>query len=104
MSRERRDRVAGAPPGAADLLIATDVAARGLDIEHLTHVVNHNVPSAAKPTCTASAAWGGPAERRRDHPREAREHRMLKPFSAARAARSASEIPTVADLRARRVN
>ena len=36
------------PPadGTAELLIATDVAARGLDIDTLTHVVNYDVPSA----------------------------------------------------------
>jgi ATP-dependent RNA helicase DeaD len=28
-----------------DLLVATDVAARGLDIAHLSHVVNYDVPS-----------------------------------------------------------
>ena len=32
--------------GTAELLIATDVAARGLDIDLLTHVVNYDVPSA----------------------------------------------------------
>jgi RNA polymerase sigma factor (sigma-70 family) len=29
----------------ADLLIATDVAARGLDIAHVSHVVNYDVPA-----------------------------------------------------------
>jgi superfamily II DNA/RNA helicase len=38
-----------------DLLIATDLAARGLDIEQLTHVVNHNVPSAPEAYVHASA-------------------------------------------------
>src|SRR5690606_12709781 len=47
MGQEQRDRVMGRlRAGTADLLIATDVAARGLDIEHLTHVVNYSVPSA----------------------------------------------------------
>ncbi|MFM7489528.1 MAG: DEAD/DEAH box helicase, partial [Actinomycetota bacterium] len=47
MDQEQRDRVMGrVRAGTADLLIATDVAARGLDIEHLTHVVNFDVPSA----------------------------------------------------------
>ena len=32
--------------GTAELLIATDVAARGLDVDTLTHVVNYDVPSA----------------------------------------------------------
>lgn len=30
--------------GANDLLIATDVAARGLDVSHLTHVFNYDLP------------------------------------------------------------
>ncbi|MFM8564494.1 MAG: DEAD/DEAH box helicase [Acidimicrobiia bacterium] len=47
MDQEQRDRVMGrVRAGTADLLIATDVAARGLDIDHLTHVVNFDVPSA----------------------------------------------------------
>ena len=32
--------------GTAELLIATDVAARGLDIDTLSHVFNYEVPSA----------------------------------------------------------
>jgi ATP-dependent RNA helicase DeaD len=49
MSQEQRDRVMGRlRAGTADLLIATDVAARGLDVDTLTHVVNYDVPSAAE--------------------------------------------------------
>ena len=36
----------GLRSNAADLIVATDVAARGLDVEQLTHVVNYDVPSA----------------------------------------------------------
>ncbi len=47
MSQEQRDRVMGRlRNGTAELLIATDVAARGLDVDVLTHVVNYDVPSA----------------------------------------------------------
>ena len=47
MSQEQRDRVMGRlRNGTADLLVATDVAARGLDIDQLTHVINYDVPSA----------------------------------------------------------
>ena len=47
MTQEQRDRVMGRlRGGATELLVATDVAARGLDIEQLTHVVNYDVPSA----------------------------------------------------------
>src|SRR5262249_11940819 len=46
MSQEQRERVMGRlRAGTADLLIATDVAARGLDVEQLTHVINYDVPS-----------------------------------------------------------
>lgn len=30
--------------GAVDILVATDVAARGLDVERITHVVNYDIP------------------------------------------------------------
>jgi ATP-dependent RNA helicase DeaD len=47
MSQAERDRVMNRlRGGTADLLVATDVAARGLDVDHLTHVINYNVPSA----------------------------------------------------------
>jgi ATP-dependent RNA helicase DeaD len=45
MDQEHRTRVVERlRSGRTDLLVATDVAARGLDIEQLTHVVNHDVP------------------------------------------------------------
>ena len=47
MSQEQRDRVMGRLRNeTADLLIATDVAARGLDVDTLTHVVNYALPQA----------------------------------------------------------
>ena len=30
------------------LLVATDIAARGLDIEHVTHVINYDVPNSSE--------------------------------------------------------
>lgn len=49
MDQDQRDRVMDRlRSGTADLLVATDVAARGLDIDHLTHVINHDVPAAAE--------------------------------------------------------
>jgi ATP-dependent RNA helicase DeaD len=45
MSQNDRDRVLRRfKSGQADLLIATDVAARGLDIETVTHVINYDIP------------------------------------------------------------
>jgi ATP-dependent RNA helicase DeaD len=45
LSQVQRDRVMKKfREGKLDILIATDVAARGLDIEHVTHVVNYDIP------------------------------------------------------------
>ena len=47
MDQKQRDRVMSRLRSEkADLIVATDVAARGLDVEQLTHVVNYDVPSA----------------------------------------------------------
>lgn len=49
MTQDQRDRVMGRlRRGSTRLLVATDVAARGLDIEHLTHVFNYGLPAAAE--------------------------------------------------------
>lgn len=46
MDQAQRDRVMGRlREGVAELLVATDVAARGLDVDTLTHVVNFDVPT-----------------------------------------------------------
>src|SRR5262249_36318864 len=45
MTQDQRDRVMKRTRGGnVDVLVATDVAARGLDIEQITHVVNFDVP------------------------------------------------------------
>ena len=36
--------------GTADILIATDVAARGIDIDNITHVINFDIPQAVSYT------------------------------------------------------
>jgi ATP-dependent RNA helicase DeaD len=44
-----RERVMGATrEGRLRFLVATDVAARGIDISHLTHVINHDFPETAE--------------------------------------------------------
>jgi ATP-dependent RNA helicase DeaD len=49
MDQEHRTRVVERlRSGRTELLVATDVAARGLDIDLLTHVVNHDVPQTAE--------------------------------------------------------
>ncbi|MGI9188344.1 MAG: DEAD/DEAH box helicase, partial [Gaiellales bacterium] len=45
LTQDQRDRVMGRLRSRTiDLLVATDVAARGLDVDHLSHVVNYDLP------------------------------------------------------------
>lgn len=44
-NRERKQAVDALKSGAAHIVIATDVAARGIDIADITHVINYDMPS-----------------------------------------------------------
>ncbi|MET8146444.1 DEAD/DEAH box helicase [Sphaerisporangium sp. NPDC005288] len=106
MGQEQRDRVmARLRAGTADLLVATDVAARGLDIEQLTHVVNYNVPSAPESYVHRIGRVGRAGrEGVAITLAEPREHRMLKTIERVTKSRiTVEKVPTVADLRARRL-
>jgi ATP-dependent RNA helicase DeaD len=106
MSQDQRDRVmARLRGGTADLLVATDVAARGLDVEHLTHVVNYDVPSAPESYVHRIGRVGrGGREGVAITLAEPREHRMLKTIERVTKRRIPVEkIPTTADLQARRL-
>ena len=49
MSQEARERSMSAfKAGKKDVLIATDVAARGIDVDDVTHVINHTIPEDEK--------------------------------------------------------
>ena len=41
---QRERAIAGFRDGRADMLVATDVAARGLDIPNVSHVINYDIP------------------------------------------------------------
>jgi superfamily II DNA/RNA helicase len=48
LSQEQRERAMSAfRAGKKDVLIATDVAARGIDVDDVTHVINHTIPEDA---------------------------------------------------------
>jgi ATP-dependent RNA helicase DeaD len=106
LSQEQRDRVMGRlRAGSTELLVATDVAARGLDIDQLTHVVNYDVPSAPESYVHRIGRVGRAGrEGVAITLAEPREHRMLKVIERKTGQRIAIErVPTVSDLRARRL-
>ena len=106
LSQEQRDRVMKKfRAHTSDLLIATDVAARGLDVQHVSHVVNFDVPAAADAYVhrigrTGRAGRTGFAITLC----EPREHRMLR--NIERVTGQPIElvtVPTVADLKAKQL-
>ncbi len=106
MTQDQRDRVMKRTRGGAvDLLVATDVAARGLDIEQITHVVNYNVPESPAGYVhrigrTGRAGREGVAITFA----EPREHRMLKNIEQLTRQRIAvAQLPTAFDVRAKQL-
>jgi ATP-dependent RNA helicase DeaD len=107
MLQKQRDRVMAQFRAAkTDLLVATDVAARGLDIAHLSHVVNYDVPSSPEVYVhrigrTGRVGRAGVAITLA----EPREHRQLRNIEAfTRQKIEVVSVPTVADLRSRRLD
>lgn len=107
MSQVQRDRVMKKlRKGEADLVVATDVAARGLDVEQLSHVFNFDVPSSAEAYVHRIGRVGRAGrEGVAIVLAEPREHRQLRNFErAAKQKIIIEQVPSVADLRARRID
>jgi ATP-dependent RNA helicase DeaD len=105
-AQEQRDRVMKRfRSNSSDLLIATDVAARGLDIEHVSHVFNYDVPT--EPDAYVHRI-GRTGRMGREGVAitfvEPREHRLLRNIQFATKQKIAvGTLPTVNDLRNRRL-
>jgi ATP-dependent RNA helicase DeaD len=106
MDQAQRDRVMGRlRSGTADLVVATDVAARGLDVDVLTHVVNYDVPSAPDSYIHRIGRVGRAGrEGVALTLAEPREHRLLQNIERATGRKIAiQKVPSVEDLQARRL-
>ena len=106
MSQEERDRVMNKLRGGrVDLLVATDVAARGLDIAHLSHVINYEVPPSPKSYVHRIGRVGRAGrEGVAITLAEPREHFLLKNIERlTKQEIVVAALPTVADLQARRL-
>ncbi|MEK7797758.1 MAG: DEAD/DEAH box helicase [Nitrospirota bacterium] len=106
LNQAQRDRVMQSfRSGQTRLLVATDVAARGLDIPHVSHVVNFDVPSAPEVYVhrigrTGRAGREGAAVTIVE-PREQRLLRNIEQLTKSRI--EVAPVPTVADLHAKRL-
>jgi ATP-dependent RNA helicase DeaD len=91
--------------GDIDILVATDVAARGLDVERISHVVNYDIPQDAE-SYVHRIGRTGRAGRAGDAllfvtPRE--RHLLKAIEKATRQPITEMSLPTVDDVNARRV-
>ena len=106
LTQEQRDRVMRRfREGTVELLIATDVAARGLDIENVSHVVNYDVPMSPDAYVhrigrTGRAGRAGAAITFAE-PRERRYLRNIEQLTKQTI--NTESVPTIVDLRARKL-
>jgi ATP-dependent RNA helicase DeaD len=107
LDQQQRDRVMKrARSGAVDVIVATDVAARGIDIDHLTHVINFGIPYSAE-TYVHRIGRTGRAGREGSaitilEPRETRLLRNIERETKQKIA--ILSVPTVTDVHAKRLD
>ncbi|MEC4681767.1 MAG: DEAD/DEAH box helicase [Nitrospirota bacterium] len=106
MNQAQRDRVMQAfRSRKTELLVATDVAARGLDIPHVSHVMNYDVPSSPESYVhrigrTGRAGRAGEAITLVE-PRERWLMQNIERLTKSKV--EMATLPTVADLQAKRL-
>ncbi len=106
LDQPTRDRVMKrARAGQVDVIVATDVAARGIDLENLTHVVNFGIP-ASYDTYVHRIGRTGRAGRTGTAITllEPREHRHLRAIERITKSRiEIRSVPSATDVRAHRL-
>lgn len=107
LDQASRDRVMKrAKAGTIELIVATDVAARGIDLENLTHVVNLGLPPSPE-TYVHRIGRTGRAGRTGTaisviEPREQRRLRFLEAHTKSKI--EVRTVPTLTDARAKRLS
>ncbi len=102
---QREKTIAALKDGGVDILVATDVAARGLDVERISHVLNYDIPHDTESYVhrigrTGRAGRSGAALLFVSP----RERHLLKAIEkATRQKLTEAELPTVEDVNAQRV-
>lgn len=104
--RERESVIRRLKAGQIEIVVATDVAARGLDVEQITHVINYDIPWDVEAYVhrigrTGRAGRSGMATLFIT-PRERKMMREIERYTKSPI--QPMRMPTVADVAARRVN
>jgi ATP-dependent RNA helicase DeaD len=102
---QRERTIAALREGGIDILVATDVAARGLDVERISHVLNYDIPHDTESYVhrigrTGRAGRSG-AALLFVSPRE--RHLLKSIEKATRQKLTGAELPSVEDVNAQRV-
>jgi ATP-dependent RNA helicase DeaD len=107
INQSQRERtIASLKDGSIDILVATDVAARGLDVERISHVLNYDIPHDTESYVhrigrTGRAGRSGKALLFVSP----RERHMLKAIEkATRLKLTEAQLPSVDDVNAQRVS
>ena len=107
LDQAQRDRVMKrARAEQVDVIVATDVAARGIDIEHLTHVINYGIPATTE-TYVHRIGRTGRAGREGTAITilEPRESRLLKNIERMTKQKiQILSVPTATDVHAKRLD
>jgi ATP-dependent RNA helicase DeaD len=102
---QREKTIAALKEGSVDILVATDVAARGLDVDRISHVLNYDIPQDTESYVhrigrTGRAGRSGNALLFVSP----RERHLLKAIEkATRQKLTEAQLPTVEDVNAQRV-
>ena len=103
--QQRERTIARLKAGQVDIVVATDVAARGLDVERISHVVNYDIPYDAQ-TYIHRIGRTGRAGRNGEAilfvaPRERNMLRIIE--RATKQSIERMQLPSVADINERRI-
>ncbi len=103
---QRERTIAALKDGSTDILIATDVAARGLDVERISHVLNYDIPQDTESYVHRIGRTGrfgrSGAALLFVTPRE--RHLLKAIEKATRQKLTEAELPSVEDVNAQRVS
>jgi ATP-dependent RNA helicase DeaD len=101
LSQAQRDRVMKKfRAGTLEILVATDVAARGLDIEHVTHVINYDMPQDPESYVHRIGRTGRAGRKgvaiTLIHPREFKQLKLIEKLTKTSIKRG--QLPSIADI------